>query len=59
MNFGDETQRAFVNTWECDENDHLNVQFYWKRFGDAAQVLQLKSKVPPARFATASIPLGE
>ena len=22
------TARGFVNTWQCDENDHLNVQFY-------------------------------
>ena len=30
------TQRGFVNTWECDENEHLNVQFYFARFADAA-----------------------
>ncbi len=33
-----ETQRSFVNSWECDENAHMNIQFYWKRFGDAAQI---------------------
>ena len=33
-----ETQRSFVNSWECDENNHMNIQFYWKRFGDAAQI---------------------
>ena len=22
------TARSFVNAWQCDENDHLNVQFY-------------------------------
>ena len=33
-----ETHRAFVNTWECDENDHLNVQFYLKRFDEAARI---------------------
>ncbi len=27
-----ETLRAFVNTWECDENAHMNVQFYYDRF---------------------------
>ncbi|ESR26423.1 acyl-CoA thioesterase [Lutibaculum baratangense] len=31
-----ETLRAYVNTWECDENDHLNVQFYFRHFEDAA-----------------------
>ena len=38
MNFGIETHRGFVNTWECDLNNHLNVQFYWKRFADALEV---------------------
>lgn len=33
-----ETHRAFVNTWECDENDHMNVQFYLKRFDQAARI---------------------
>lgn len=31
-----ETVRAYVNTWECDENDHLNVQFFFRYFEDAA-----------------------
>ncbi|MEZ5841274.1 MAG: thioesterase family protein [Hyphomicrobiales bacterium] len=30
-----ETARNYVNTWECDENDHLNVQSYFGHF-DAA-----------------------
>ncbi|MEX0404486.1 thioesterase family protein [Aquibium sp. LZ166] len=33
-----ETHRSFVNTWECDDNDHLNVQFYFKRFDEAARL---------------------
>ncbi len=32
-----ETHRSFVNTWECDENAHMNVQFYLKRFDEAAR----------------------
>lgn len=32
-----ETYRGFVNTWECDENDHVNVQFYFDRFEIAAR----------------------
>ena len=40
MTFGIETQKSFVDTWECDENNHLNIQFYWKRFGDAGQIFQ-------------------
>lgn len=32
-----ETHRSFVNTWECDENDHLNVQFYLRHFDIAAR----------------------
>lgn len=34
-----ESARAYVNTWECDENDHLNVQFYFRYFQDAADHL--------------------
>ena len=38
MKGGIETHRSFVNSWECDENVHMNIQFYWKRFGEAAQI---------------------
>ena len=31
-----ETYRGFINTWECDENNHLNVRFYFQRFEIAA-----------------------
>ena len=30
-----ESARSVVNTWECDENAHMNVQFYFAHF-DAA-----------------------
>lgn len=30
-----DTLYSFVNTWECDENDHLNVQFYFAKFDEA------------------------
>lgn len=36
-----ETHRSFVNTWECDENAHMNVQFYLKRFDEAARIFLL------------------
>ena len=36
-----ETHCSFVNTWECDENAHLNVQFYLKRFDEAARFFNL------------------
>jgi acyl-CoA thioester hydrolase len=36
-----ETHRSFVNTWECDENQHMNVQFYAKRFEEARRVFDL------------------
>ena len=38
MNGAIETHRSFVNSWECDENVHMNIQFYWKRFGEAARI---------------------
>ena len=38
-----ETLYSFVNRWECDENDHLNVQFYFSRFEEADRQFQLLS----------------
>ncbi len=38
-----ETYRSFVNTWECDENDHLNVQFYFRAFQQAAEIFALQA----------------
>ncbi|MFK5977273.1 MAG: thioesterase [Rhizobiaceae bacterium] len=40
-----ETHRSFVNTWQCDENDHMNVQFYFKNFAEAAEVFALRHKM--------------
>lgn len=40
-----ETYRGFVNTWQCDENDHLNVQFYFKNFAEAAEIFALRHKM--------------
>ncbi|OKL42640.1 thioesterase family protein [Pseudovibrio exalbescens] len=36
-----ETLLSFVNTWECDENDHLNVQFYFAKFEEADRQFRL------------------
>ncbi|MEM9630297.1 MAG: thioesterase family protein [Pseudomonadota bacterium] len=38
-----ETLFSFVNRWECDENDHLNVQFYFSRFEEADRQFRLLS----------------
>lgn len=35
--------QTFVNLWECDENDHMNVQFYYSKFDDAALIFQALS----------------
>lgn len=32
-----ETLRTMVNTWECDENAHMNVQFYFAHFDTAGR----------------------
>jgi acyl-CoA thioester hydrolase len=44
--------RSTVNPWQCDENDHLNAQFY-TAFGDdaAIQWLSLNGLGPQARAA--------
>ena len=36
------TATGFVNTWECDENDHLNVQFYARAFEHAFEVAAVR-----------------
>ena len=33
-----ETLRGFVNTWDCDENAHMNVQHYFRFFDDASRI---------------------
>jgi len=43
-----ETLKSFVNTWECDENNHLNVQFYFERFEDADRHFHLIAGLDPA-----------
>ncbi|MCB1448560.1 MAG: acyl-ACP thioesterase [Nitratireductor sp.] len=47
------THRSFVNTWECDENRHMNVQFYFRAFQQASEVLALSAtgNNPAARTA--------
>ena len=37
------THRSFVNTWECDENGHWNVQFYTRAFQQAAEMLAVRT----------------
>lgn len=39
-----ETHRSFANTWECDENKHINVQFFFKRFEEAREVFVQKTQ---------------
>ena len=41
-----ESLRGYVNTWDCDENDHLNVQFYFRFFEDASAHFQSLCGVP-------------
>ncbi|MBC01279.1 MAG: hypothetical protein CML67_17240 [Rhodobacteraceae bacterium] len=43
-----ETLFSFVNCWECDENDHLNVQFYLARFEEADRQFRLLSGLSDA-----------
>ncbi|WP_018699980.1 thioesterase family protein [Amorphus coralli] len=43
-----QTQVSFVNAWECDENDHLNVQFYFGRFTEADQHVRAMLALDPA-----------
>lgn len=38
--------RSNVNTWECDENAHMNVQFYFAKFDDADRVFRSQFSLP-------------
>lgn len=40
------THRSFVNAWQCDENDHLNVKFYTGFADQAAPQLDLLLDAP-------------
>lgn len=42
-----ELYRGFVNTWECDENAHMNVQFYSQR--QELALMQLRSQLGVTR----------
>ncbi|MFT6773468.1 MAG: acyl-CoA thioester hydrolase [Paracoccaceae bacterium] len=42
------THRAATESWECDQNAHLNVQFYNKRFDDAGRMLHALHGAAPA-----------
>ncbi len=41
--------RGFVNTWECDEIGHLNVQFYIGKLHEGLMVLRGRLGLTPAR----------
>lgn len=38
--------RSTVNTWECDENAHMNVQFYFTKFDDADRIFRSQFSLP-------------
>lgn len=42
----DVTLRSTVNRWECDENAHMNVQFYFAKFDDADRVFRDRFALP-------------
>lgn len=49
-----ETHRSFGNKWECDENNHMNVQFFMKRFEEAYVVFEALHK----QTGASSIPIA-
>ncbi|MEM7462737.1 MAG: thioesterase family protein [Pseudomonadota bacterium] len=46
-----ETYRSFVNTWECDENSHWNVQYYFRAFQQAREVFLAEASPGTIRTA--------
>lgn len=54
--------RGAVNTWECDQWGHLNVQFYRAKASDALAVLACQLGLPPSRLRGATelvLPVAE
>lgn len=43
-----DTLFSFINRWECDENDHLNVQFYFSRFEEADRQFRMETGLSDA-----------
>ncbi len=50
-----ETHRSFVNSWECDENRHWNVQFYMRAFQQASEMFAVLQQDSNQGSATARI----
>lgn len=44
-----ETHRGFVNTWDCDENVHMNVQHYFRFFDEASILLTGSAALAPGQ----------
>lgn len=51
------TFRSTVNTWQCDENEHLNVQFFTAFADDASTHLLTLLGMGPAAQATSGLGL--
>lgn len=47
-----ETLRTAVDTWQCDYNNHLNVQFYFGFFDEAAAFFAVAEDRAPVEHAT-------
>ncbi|MFP3945204.1 MAG: acyl-CoA thioesterase, partial [Alphaproteobacteria bacterium] len=43
---------GFVNTWECDEMGHMNVQFYMAKLDEGLHHLRAALDMPPATAAS-------
>lgn len=54
-----ELARHSVQPWECDRNDHLNMQFYVARASDALAALGLRLGLGPSELARRNLALVE
>ncbi|APE42499.1 hypothetical protein BOO69_03015 [Sulfitobacter alexandrii] len=50
---GQLTHVSTVQTWECDSNSHLNVQFFHQRFREAGTLFRLRHGLDDVPMATA------
>lgn len=50
---GELTHVSTIQTWECDSNNHLNVQFFHQRFREAGYLFRLRHGLPGTAMVSA------
>ena len=49
------THTGYVERWNCDENDHLNVRFYWEHFAQGAALFAVLEGREPRPWTSRTV----